>query len=146
MSEPSPLHAGLVAVCTPKGWRGVLIRGASGVGKSGLALRLIQSGWRLVADDRVIVWASGGRAWGRAPGVLSGLIEAWGVGVVPLPALPFAEITRVLDCAPPGEALERTPAPEAADICGVTLPRLRLDARSPAAAAAIATWCGAERV
>jgi serine kinase of HPr protein (carbohydrate metabolism regulator) len=146
VSEPSPLHAGLVAVCTPKGWRGMLLRGPSGAGKSGLALQLIRGGWRLVADDRVIVWASGGRAWGRAPGALGGLIEAWGVGVVRAPALPFAEITRVLDCAPPGEALERTPAPTAVEVCGVRLPSLRLDAKSPAAAAAVATWCGAERV
>ncbi|MEG0819600.1 MAG: serine kinase, partial [Brevundimonas sp.] len=46
-----PLHATAVARYSPAGWRGVLIQGPSGVGKSDLALRLIGQGWRLVADD-----------------------------------------------------------------------------------------------
>ena len=51
MTEPlHPLHATTVACVTPQGWRGVLIQGPSGVGKSDLALRLIGQGWRLVAD------------------------------------------------------------------------------------------------
>ena len=49
------------------GWRGALIEGPSGAGKSDLALRALDAGFRLVADDRVVVWTSGGRLFGRAP-------------------------------------------------------------------------------
>jgi HPr kinase/phosphorylase len=45
------LHASVVA------WRGrgLLILGASGAGKSSTALRLIDAGWMLVADDQVVI-------------------------------------------------------------------------------------------
>ena len=46
------IHASCVAV---RG-EGVLILGASGQGKSDLALRLIDRGATLVADDRCDIW------------------------------------------------------------------------------------------
>ena len=55
-----PIHATAVARHTPAGWRGALIQGPSGVGKSDLALRLIGQGWRLIADDWTHLWASSG--------------------------------------------------------------------------------------
>ena len=70
------LHAGLVARRQDGYWRGVLIEGASGAGKSDLALRALDHGFRLVADDRVVVWASGGALYGRAPDSLAYLGEA----------------------------------------------------------------------
>ena len=75
------LHAGLIAARIAGFWRGVLIEGPSGSGKSDLALRALSQGFRLVADDRVVVWASGGRLFGRAPEILNGLIELRGLGV-----------------------------------------------------------------
>ena len=60
-------HAGLIARFEPPVWRGVLIDGPSGSGKSDLALRALDGGWMLVADDRVLVWACEGRLYGRAP-------------------------------------------------------------------------------
>lgn len=71
-------HASAVAV----GGRAVLIQGASGSGKSGLALRLIALGGVLVADDRVVVERRGARLAARAPGPLRGMIEARGVGLL----------------------------------------------------------------
>ena len=50
-SAPLILHATAVAVAG----RGLLIRGASGSGKSGLALEMMARGAQLVSDDRVIV-------------------------------------------------------------------------------------------
>src|SRR3546814_6063070 len=44
------------ASCVAAGNGGVLILGQSGQGKSDLALRLIDRGARLVADDRCDVW------------------------------------------------------------------------------------------
>lgn len=62
---------------------GVLILGASGVGKSDLALRLIADGALLVADDQTLVEVRGDELWATAPATIAGLIEARGVGIVP---------------------------------------------------------------
>ena len=128
------LHAGLIAVRTGGYWRGVLIQGASGAGKSDLALRALDAGFRLVADDRTVVWASGGALFGRAPPVLAGLIEARGQGIMRVPPLALAQIVLVAACAEP-DAIERMPAPDAVDIVGVTVPRLLLDAQALSAPA-----------
>jgi len=116
------LHAGLIARHEPRGWRGVLIEGPSGAGKSDLALRCLDHGFRLVADDRVLVWPSGGRLYGRAPEALSGLIEIRGVGVCPTPALPFTAICLVLRLG----TADRLPDRETAQHLGVELPALTL--------------------
>lgn len=64
---------------------GILIVGPSGSGKSDLALRLIERGALLVADDRVDLYAHSGRLWARAPANLAGLMEIRGVGIVAMP-------------------------------------------------------------
>jgi serine kinase of HPr protein (carbohydrate metabolism regulator) len=140
------LHATLIAERRGGEWRGVLMRGASGAGKSGLAIQLVRQGWRLVADDRVLVWRSGGRLFGRAPDRLRGLIEVRTVGVCSTRALAFVEICRVVDAADDPAALDRVPDPSFAEIEGVVLPRLRLDLRTQTAAPALRLWCGAEGV
>lgn len=90
-----------------------------------MALRCLQSGFRLVADDRVIVWRSAGALYGKAPISLNGLIEVRGVGVINVePPLPFVEIRLVLDLAP---SVERTPEPLSTEIAGVRLPQLILN-------------------
>jgi serine kinase of HPr protein (carbohydrate metabolism regulator) len=126
------LHAGLVALRLDGFWRGALILGPSGAGKSDLALRALELGLRLAADDRVLVWTSGGAPgapllWGRAPGPIAGLIEARGLGVTPEPALPYAQIVLAVRCVAPGEAIERTPSPATDAVAGTALPLVRLD-------------------
>ena len=61
----------------------MLIEGASGSGKSDLALRCLPLGFRLVSDDRTRLWVSEGRLFGAAPEPIAGLIEARGLGVMP---------------------------------------------------------------
>lgn len=125
------LHAGLIACWSQGGWRGALIEGASGAGKSDLALRCLEAGFRLVADDRTIVWTSGGRVYGRAPDALAGLIEVRGVGVLPEPALAFCEVVLI---AAEGPA-ERLPDPRSATRGGGQLPLIALsplEASAPA--------------
>ncbi|WP_091735616.1 HPr kinase/phosphorylase [Phenylobacterium immobile] len=111
-------HAGLIARYSSKGWRGVLIEGPSGAGKSDLAWRARAEGFRLVADDRVVVWASDGRLFGRAPERLAGLKELRGVGVLAEPALRLSEIVMMVRAG----ASERLPDPVFAEIAGVKLP------------------------
>ncbi len=137
----APLHATLIAYRHPGGWRGVLLRGPSGAGKSELALRLIGRGWRLVADDRVIVWPSGGRLWGRAPEVLQGLLEVRTVGVMAVASLAFAQIVQVIDCAAEDRSLERTPAPTSTLLCGVDLPIIALEAHGCTAPDKVMAFC-----
>lgn len=84
-SETINLHASVAAL----DGRGALILGASGAGKSGLALRLMAFGARLVADDRTLVRRGPAGLVATAPAALSGLIEARGVGL--LRAEPLAE-------------------------------------------------------
>ena len=55
------------ASCVAFGGKGVLLLGASGAGKSSLALRLVDDGARLVADDRCDLFPRGGKLHARAP-------------------------------------------------------------------------------
>ena len=121
------LHAGLVARFDAPRWRGVLIEGASGAGKSDLALRLLERGWSLVADDRCLVWTCGGRVYGRAANALKGLIEARGVGVEPVSVRDFAPIALIARCAP-ADDVERMPEDIRVDLLGQSLPLLKIAA------------------
>lgn len=130
-------HASLIARRLGGHWRGVLIEGPSGGGKSDLMLRALDLGWSLVADDRVLVWVSGGRLFGRAPEPLAGLIEIRGTGVVPVPALAFAEIVLRARCAPSAD-IDRMPEPDLEIILDQPVPSLRLAALEASAPAKLA--------
>lgn len=120
------VHAGCVARRRSGRWSAVLLSGWPGSGKSDLALRLIDRGWSLVADDRVRLWSSGGALYGRAPETLAGLIEVRGVDIAPLPRRELARIELVVACLPGDDPLDRLPEPETQTLAGVTLPRLAL--------------------
>ncbi len=113
------LHASTVAFGRAGG---ILILGPSGSGKSTLALRLIGAGAQLVADDRTIVMAKGGRLFARAPRAIAGLVEARGLGIVRLLPLRLVQLRLVVDLAAPGPA--RMPPETMHDLEGVTLPLL----------------------
>jgi serine kinase of HPr protein (carbohydrate metabolism regulator) len=124
-------HAGLVALRVSGRWRGALIEGASGVGKSDLALRALDLGFRLVADDRVVLWTCEGRLFGRAPAPLAGLIEVRGVDVAAVPALELCEVMLVVTPGSP----DRMPEPETVERLGLPLPHVVLsygEASAPA--------------
>ena len=104
---------------------GVLLRGPAGAGKSDVALRLIDGGARLVADDRVEVHMRGDRVVARAPGTIAGLLEVRGVGILPVPSVEEAEIGLVVDLVA-AEDVERLPEPEMAFLLEASVPRLSL--------------------
>ena len=70
------IHATVIDI----GGDGVLLRGPSGCGKSDLALRLIDAGARLVADDRAVLTLDGDRVMVTAPPEIAGLFEVRGQG------------------------------------------------------------------
>ncbi|WP_147110803.1 HPr kinase/phosphorylase [Tateyamaria sp. syn59] len=78
MTETLRLHASAVAV----DGRGVLIRGASGSGKSSLALQLIGLGATLIADDQTELNLGASGILLSAPATIRGQIEARGVGIL----------------------------------------------------------------
>lgn len=120
------LHAGLIAARVTGAWRGALILGTSGAGKSDLALRAIDAGFRLVADDRVRVFVSDGRLFGRAPAPLRGLLEIRGLGVLGSNGLDLAPIAIAVRCTQAPAEVERFPSPLAESVLGMMLPRLDL--------------------
>ncbi|MGE0425340.1 MAG: HPr kinase/phosphorylase [Reyranellaceae bacterium] len=129
----SQIHATCVAL--PEG--GVLLRGDSGAGKSDLALRLIDGGARLVADDRTDLMREGDLLIARAPASIAGLIEARGVGILRLPPEKLAAevavvlIVDLVDAA----IVERLPEAAREDLLGVQLKRVALapfEASAPA--------------
>lgn len=121
---------------------GLLLRGASGAGKSSLAMRLIDRGAMLVADDRVCLSASDGVLHAAPPPVLAGLIELRGLGILRLPYAPAAAIRLVLDL---DESAERMPETVEEAILGARVPVRRFDAGGQHAAIG-AEWAVAQAV
>ncbi|HEX7945880.1 MAG TPA: HPr kinase/phosphorylase [Phenylobacterium sp.] len=116
-------HGGLIARRVNGFWRGVLIEAPSGGGKSDLALRCLDHGFRLVADDRVLLWTVEGRLFGRAPEPLAGLIEVRGVDVLKVEPVAFCEVALLVRLRP----AERIPDPATETILGVDVPLLAAD-------------------
>lgn len=131
-----PVHATVVARPYTDGWRGVMLTGASGSGKSDLALRLIQSGFRLVTDDYAHVWASDGALYATAPEAIAGRIEARGLGILPAPSWIVSRICLVARLTL--EAVERLPEPRFETVQGVQVAALDLDPRPASAVPLVA--------
>ena len=61
---------------------GILIKGPSGSGKTDLALRLIESGGKLISDDQVIIKRKAKKLFLSSPEGLNGLMQLPGIGIV----------------------------------------------------------------
>ena len=115
------LHATTVSI----GGKAVLIEGASGAGKSDLALRLVDRGALLVSDDYSLVRRVGTSILATAPTTIAGKIEVRGVGIIEMPHDAEAEVALIVAL---GELAARLPEPgRARQILGVDIPLLALD-------------------
>lgn len=126
--------------CVDLGGSGVLLRGPPGSGKSDLALRLIDGGARLIADDQVEITRDGDVLMARAPLALKGRMEIRGIGIVPAAAADEARLRFVIDLVR-REAVERLPEPYSVSLLDLPLPAARLaafDASAPAKVRAFA--------
>lgn len=115
------IHASAVAI----DGRGVLLSGPSGAGKSDLALRLIDTGAQLVADDRVDVAAHGGAILLSPPAALAGLLEVRGLGIIRLVPATKVSLSLIVDLVKP-EEVDRLPGGVSTDFMGVAVRRIAL--------------------
>jgi serine kinase of HPr protein (carbohydrate metabolism regulator) len=129
-AAPILVHATAIAI----DGRAVLLRGPSGAGKSDIALRLIDAGARLVADDQVELRRAGGRVLVRAPAAIAGLMEVRGVGIVQIEPLAEAALAICVDLVPSAE-VERFPEFRSEDVLGLTVPTIALSPFEASAAA-----------
>ena len=135
----------LHASCVELAGTGVVLVGPSGSGKSDLALRLIDQGAKLVADDRVVIERHGARLIARPPAAIAGLIEVRGLGIMRVGYCPASELGLVVGLGAERPA-ERLPERATYQVLGVALPHLKLDPWTPSACARIRLVLTAERV
>ena len=129
-TDPILVHATAIAI---EG-RAVLLRGRSGAGKSDLALRLIEGGARLVADDQVNLQRAGDRVLVTAPAAIAGLLEVRGVGIVRIEAIAEATLAMLADLVP-SEEVERFPEARCENVLGVPISSITLSPFEASAAA-----------
>ena len=125
--------------------KGVLLLGPSTSGKSDLALRLIDAGAVLIADDQVQLSLVDDHLHAGPPKCLAGLIELRGMGIM---RVPFEEslLDLAVDLKASGTVFDPLPEPATVSWHGVDLPKIELDATAQSAVARIKMALNAERV
>ena len=93
MAAQSILHATTVSFDE----KAIVLLGASGSGKSSLALQLMAIGASLVADDQTVLTRQAAQIIASCPPALQGLVEARGVGLLNVPHRHRAIVTLVVD-------------------------------------------------
>lgn len=112
------------ATCVAVRGRGVLIAGPSGAGKSDLALRLIDRGAVLVADDHTQLDRVGDELIASVAPTIAGMIEVRGLGIV---AMPHRDAVAVALLVALDGVVERLPErPTERRIAGIAVPMLPL--------------------
>ena len=120
---------------------GVLIQGDSGIGKSETGLELVKRGHRLVADDRVDIYAKDEMTlWGEPAEVLKHLLEIRGVGIIDVMSLYGASAVKDSSQVQLAVYLENYGTdkefdrlgnnPEELEVSGVTVPRIRIPVKT----------------
>ena len=120
---------------------GVLIQGDSGIGKSETGLELVKRGHRLVADDRVDVFARDEMTlWSEPAEILRHLLEIRGVGIIDVMSLYGASAVKDSSQVQIAVYLENYTKEQTYDrlgnnaeeieFCGVTIPRIRIPVKT----------------
>ncbi|EGJ28171.1 HPr(Ser) kinase/phosphatase [Streptococcus porcinus] len=120
---------------------GVLIQGDSGIGKSETGLELVKRGHRLVADDRVDVYAKDEETlWGEPAEILRHLLEIRGVGIIDVMSLYGASAVKdssqvqlaiYLENFEAGKVFDRLGnGNEEIEFSGVKIPRIRIPVKT----------------
>lgn len=137
LAERTSVHGVLVDIYG----MGVLIQGDSGIGKSETGLELVKRGHRLVADDRVDVYAKDEETlWGEPAEILRHLLEIRGVGIIDVMSLYGASAVRnssqvqlaiYLENFEKGKVFDRLGnGNEEIELQGVKIPRVRIPVKT----------------
>ena len=127
-SRQETVHATAVAIAGA----GVLIRGASGSGKSDLALRLIDRGAKLISDDQVDIVRAGKDLLLSPPPRLGGKLEVRSLGICECDYLSGVTLQMIVDLK---SHPERFPLDRRVMILlGIEVPTCTLDAMESSAA------------
>lgn len=126
------VHATTVAI----NGDGVLIRGPAGSGKSDLALRLIDAGAGLIADDYTKLEINDGQVFVSPPETISGMMEVRGIGVMHIGTSGQAPLMMIVNLVR-HELIERLPEHLNTEIMGTPVPLIEVDPFEPSAAAKV---------
>jgi serine kinase of HPr protein (carbohydrate metabolism regulator) len=122
----------LHATCIAINGAAILIMGASGRGKSDLALRLIDRGAQLVSDDYTDVLRDGDTLRAAPPSTITGKIEVRGIGIIEMPYVRDIPVALMIDL---DGVVERMPLPnQTTMIAGLPIASITLaahDASTP---------------
>lgn len=132
MPESLQIHA----TCVEISGAGILLLGPPGSGKSDLALRLIDGGARLVADDRTDLRRAGEGLMASAPQTLAGRMEVRGLDIVSLPYVREARVRLAVDLVAP-DRIERLPEPAKRVFLGLAVALIKLAPFEASAAAKV---------
>ncbi len=106
---------------------GVMLRGDSGMGKSDLALRLIERGASLVSDDYIDLAMRDGDLYATAPENIKGMMEVRGVGVVNVVSIVVeTKIALVVDLVAQADEPRMPDEHNHVEMLGLSLPRIEL--------------------
>ena len=114
---------------------GILIKGQSGIGKSDLALRLIDSGATLISDDLTICKKIDDYLYLYPHSETKGLLEVREIGIMTVPYVENIKLTLVVELVE--EKLERIPRMMSCNILGVKFPKIKIFGKSSSAVAKI---------
>jgi len=114
----------------------VLLLGPPGSGKSDLALRLIDDGATLIADDRVDLSAEDKSLIATPPQNIAGLIEVRGIGIAKIEHAVEGIVVCVFEMTPP-DHIQRLPTPISWKALNCRVPLIRLNPFAASACAKI---------
>jgi len=123
MVDKMLLHASCIAI----NHKAVLLLGPSGIGKSDLALRLIDEGAGLVSDDQTLLHLDAdGSVLASSPPSIAGLMEIRHIGLVKMPFIAAVPVALYIELILSDQNLERLPDEDFISLLDRPVPRLKL--------------------
>lgn len=120
MSQPDHLVRQATAIAIDG--RALLLEGPPGIGKTSLALALIDRGAVLIGDDGVSLERRAGHILASPPPNIRGKIEVRGVGLISMPVAEAIPVSLILNLA--GQSDRLPSAIPAREILGVAVPAM----------------------